>query len=103
LQYGNITVELNREPVEISVLVEGQQQSGRFIANHDRRGTSIADTQHQIRLTTDEALMLLSWLQEQEPTLRAMLDEEAQALAAVEQREMGGGRSSADDVLRTNG
>ena len=103
MQYGNILVELNREPVEVSILVEGQHQSGRFIANHDRRGITIADTQHQIRLTSDQALMLLSWLQEHDLTLRAMLDEETQALAAVEQREVAGSRSPADDTLRTNG
>jgi hypothetical protein len=103
MQYGNITVELNREPVEVSVLVEGQHQSGRFIANHDRRGITLADTQHQILLTTDEALTLLTWLQAQEPTLQAMVDEEAQALAAMEQREAGGSRSMVDDTLRANG
>jgi hypothetical protein len=53
--------------------------------------------------TTDEALLLLSWLQEHEPTLRAMLDEEMQALAALDQREVGGSRLPDDDALRTNG
>jgi hypothetical protein len=103
MQYRNITLTVNREPVKISVLVEGQHQSGPFIANRDQRGITIADTQHQIRLTADETLTLLSWLREQEPTLRAMLDEETQALAAVEQREVGSSQLSADDVLRTNG
>jgi len=103
MQYGNITFEVNRKPVEVSILVEGQHQSGRFIANHDQRGIAITDTQHQIRLTADEALLLLSWLQEHEPTLRTMLDEEIQALAAVEQREVGGSRLPDDDILGTNG
>ena len=102
MQYGNITFEVNRKPVEISILVEGQHQSGRFIANHDQRGIAITDTQHQIRLTADEALLLLSWLQENEPTLRAILDEEMQALAALDQREVGGSRLPDDDALRTN-
>jgi hypothetical protein len=103
MQYGNITFEVNRKPVEISILVEGQHQSGRFIANHDQRGIAITDTQHQIRLTADEALLLLSWLQENEPTLRAILDEEMLALAALDQREVGGSRLPDDDALRTNG
>ena len=103
MEYGNIRFEVNRKPVEISILVEGQHQSGRFIANHDQRGIAITDKQHQIRLTADEALLLLSWLQEQEPTLRSMLDEEVQALAAFERREVGGSRLPDDDALRTNG
>jgi hypothetical protein len=103
MEYGNITFEINRKPVEISILVEGQHQSGRFIANHDQRGIAITNAQHQIRLTADEALLLLSWLQEHEPTLRSMLDEEVQALAALDQREVGGSRLPDDDTLRTNG
>jgi len=103
MEYGNITFEVNRKPVEISILLEGQHQSGRFIANHDQRGIAITDTQHQIRLTADEALLLLSWLQEHEPTLRTMLDEEIQALAALDQREVAGSRLGGDDGLRTNG
>jgi hypothetical protein len=103
MQYGNITFEVNRKPVEISILVEGRHQSGRFIANHDQRGIAITDTQHQIRLTADEALLLLSWLQENEPTLRAILDEEMLALAALDQREVGGSRLPDDDARRTNG
>jgi len=103
MEYGNITFEINRKPVEISILVEGQHQSGRFIANHDQRGIAITNAQHQIRLTADEALLLLIWLQEHEPTLRSMLDEEVQALAALDQREVGGSRLPDDDTLRTNG
>jgi len=83
---GDITVDLNHAPVEISVLVEGRQQSGVFIANRGRRGIRIADSIHQIDVTADDALLLLAWLQEQAPALRAMLNEEAAALEAVEQR-----------------
>jgi hypothetical protein len=36
-------------------------------------------------VTADDALLLLGWLQEQAPTLQAMLDEEGAALAAVDQ------------------
>jgi hypothetical protein len=86
MQCGAITVDLNHEPVEVGILVEGQQQSGAFIANRARRGIRIADEMHQINVTADDALLLLAWLQEQEEALRAMLDEEAAALAAVEQR-----------------
>lgn len=89
MRYGNITVELNRVPVEVSILVEGQQKSGAFIANRERRGICIADEKSQIDVTADDALLLLAWLQEQAPVLRAMLDEEAAALAAVEQRSVG--------------
>ena len=84
MRYGNITGELSREPVEVGVLVG---QSGVFIANHERRGVFIADKTHRIRLTTDEALTLLAWLQDQEPVLQAMIDEETAALATVEQRQ----------------
>jgi ABC-type transporter Mla subunit MlaD len=86
MQYGAITVELNHVPVEIGILVEGQQQSGAFIANRERRGIRIANEMHQIDVTADDALLLLAWLQEQAPALRAMLDEEAAALTAMEQR-----------------
>ena len=89
MKYGNITVNLNRVPVEVGILVEGQQQSGAFIANRERRGIRIADGMHQIDVTADDALLLLAWLQEQASTLRAMLDEEAAALATVEQRSVG--------------
>jgi hypothetical protein len=43
MKYGNITVNLNRVPVEVSILVEGRQQSGAFITNRERRGIRIAD------------------------------------------------------------
>jgi hypothetical protein len=82
---GAITVDLNRVPVEIGILVEGQQRSGAFIANRARRGIRIADATHQVDVTADDALLLLAWLQEQAPALRSMLDEEAMALALVEQ------------------
>jgi hypothetical protein len=39
-----------------------------------------------VRITADDALLLLDCLQEHAPDLRAMLDEEAVALAVVEQR-----------------
>ncbi len=86
MQCGAITVDLNHEPVEVSILVEGQQQSGAFVANRARRGIRIADEMHEIDVTADDALLLLAWLQEQEEALRAMLDEEAAALAVVDQR-----------------
>jgi len=86
MKYGNITVDLNRVPVEVSILVEGRQQSGAFITNRERRGIRIADEKNRIDVTADDALLLLGWLQEQAPTLQAMLDEEAAALAAVDQR-----------------
>ena len=86
MKYGNIMVDLNRAPVEVSFLVEGHQKSGAFIANRERRGIRIADERHQIDVTADDALLLLAWLQEHAPALRAMLDEEAAALAVVDQR-----------------
>jgi hypothetical protein len=86
MKYGNITVNLNRVPVEVSILVEGRQQSGAFVANREQRGIRIADEQHQINMTADDALLLLEWLEEQAPALRTMLDEEAAALAAVDER-----------------
>lgn len=86
MKCGAITVDLNHEPVEVGILVEGQQQSGSFIANRERRGIHIADATHQIDVTADDALLLLAWLQEQAPALRAMLEEEAAALATVDRR-----------------
>jgi hypothetical protein len=83
---GAIKVDLNHEPVEVSVLVKDGHVSGAFIANRERRGIRIANATHQIDVTADDALLLLDWLQEQEPALRAMLDEEAAALTAVDQR-----------------
>ena len=71
MEYGNISFKINHKPVEVSILVEGQHESGRFIANHDQRGIAITDTQHQIRLTADEALLLLSWLQNRSPNAPA--------------------------------
>ena len=86
MKCGAITIDLNRTPVEVGILAEGEQQSGTFIANRERRGIRIAHETHQIDVTTDDALLLLAWLQEQAPVLQAMLDEEAAALAAVDQR-----------------
>ena len=85
-QCGDITVELCRAPVQIGILVEGQHMSGAFIANRLRRGICISDGAREIAVTVDDALLLLSWLEEQAPALQAMLDEEAAALAAVESR-----------------
>jgi hypothetical protein len=89
MRCGAITVDLNRGPVEVGILVEGQQQSGVFIVNRARRGIRIDDELHEIDVTADEALLLLAWLQEQEEALRAMLNQEATALAAIEQRDSG--------------
>jgi hypothetical protein len=86
MKCGAITVDLNHVPVEIGILVEGQMQSGAFIANRERRGIHIADEMQRIDVTADDALLLLTWLQKQAPALRAMLDEEAAALVAVDQR-----------------
>jgi hypothetical protein len=83
---GAITVDLNRVPLEVSVLVEDRRLSGAFIANREQRGIRIADATHQLDITADDALLLLDWLQEQAAALRAMLDEEAAALATVDQR-----------------
>ncbi len=87
MKYGKMTVEQNYIPVEVGFLVEDQRPSGPFIANRERRGISISDNAHHINLTADEALMLLGWLREQEPILQKMIDEEAEALVAVEQRQ----------------
>jgi hypothetical protein len=81
-----ITVDLNHVPVEVGILVEGQQRSGAFIANRARRGIRIASETQRIDIMADDALLLLDWLQEHAAALRAMLDEEAIALAVVEQR-----------------
>jgi len=83
---GTIMVDLNHVPLEVSVLVEDRRLSGAFIANREQRGIRIANATQQIDVTADDALLLLEWLQEQAPTLRAMLDEEAAALAIVDQR-----------------
>jgi hypothetical protein len=86
MKCGAITVDLNHAPVEIGILVDGQQQSGPFIANREQHGIRIADATHWIDVTADDALLLLGWLQQQAPALRAMLEEEAAALGAVERR-----------------
>ncbi len=86
MQYEQITLELSREPVEVSILVDDQIHSGPFIANRQRRGIIIAASNNQICLTADESLALLDWLQKQEDQLREMLDEETSTLGAVEQR-----------------
>lgn len=90
MQIESITVELSREPVEVSVLVQDQALSGPYIANRERRGIIISGMARQICLTADEALALKEWLQEQESALRALLREEAAALALVEQRQYEG-------------
>jgi hypothetical protein len=84
LEYGKITAAVQREPVEISVLMRDQRQSGPFVTNREQRGVVIADSANQIRLTNDEALTLLSWLYQQEPTLRAMVDEENEMLTPAQ-------------------
>ena len=86
MKYGKLTADLAREPVEVVILVDGGHQSGPFVVNRERRGLSISDNVHNIRLTADEALELLTWLREQEQTLRTMVDEEVEAGAAVERR-----------------
>jgi hypothetical protein len=83
---GTITVDLNQVPLEVSVLVEDRRLSGAFIANREQRGIRIANATQQIDVTADDALLLLEWLQEQAPALRAMLEEESAALATVDQR-----------------
>jgi len=83
---GTINVELNNVPLEVSVLVENRRLSGAFIANRYQRGVRIANMTQQIDVTADDALLLLEWLQEQAPALRAMLAEESEALAIVDQR-----------------
>ena len=89
-----ITVDLNRVPVEVGILVEGLQRSGAFIANRARRGIRISNETHQIDIPADDALLLLDWLHEHAPELRAMLDEEAVALAVVEQRPLPSGTAA---------
>ncbi len=84
MDYGTMVLELNREPVEVGILVEEQRLSGPFVANHRRRGISISDNARQMSFSADEALTLLAWLQEHEPALRAMVDEEVEAVATVE-------------------
>jgi len=83
---GTISFDLNHVPLEVSVLVENRRLSGAFIANRYQRGIRIANTTQQIDVTADDALLLLEWLNEQAPALRAMLDEELAALAMVDQR-----------------
>src|SRR5215213_3945516 len=83
---GTISFDLNHVPLEVSVLVENRRLSGAFIANRYQRGIRIANTTQQIDVTADDALLLLEWLNEQAPALRAMLDEESAALAMVDQR-----------------
>jgi hypothetical protein len=99
---GTITVDLNRVPLEVSVLVEDRRLSGAFIANRGQRGIRIANTTQQIDVTADDALLLLDWLQEQAPALRAMLDEESAALATVDQRviQAQGERATVEESLR---
>jgi hypothetical protein len=108
MHYGSMTVELSREPVEVAVFVDGERHSGPFVANHQRRGLSIANTTNTMRLTADEGLALLGWLQKEEQTLRAMVDEEVEAAAAVEQRlkplaNSGQGASGAEGYGRSVG
>ncbi len=85
LEYGKITAAVQHAPVEISVLMRDQRQSGPFVTNRDQRGVVIADSANQIRLTNDEALTLLDWLYQQEATLRTMVDEENEVLTQAEQ------------------
>jgi hypothetical protein len=102
MNYGTITVDLNRVPLEVSVLVEDRRLSGAFIANRAQRGIRIASATQQIDVTADDALLLLEWLQEQAPALRAMLDEESAALATVDQRviQTEGERATVAESLR---
>ena len=97
MQYGKMTVELRRQPVEIGILVDQQFQSGPFVANRERRGLSISDNQQLICLTADEALELLGWLRDQEEDLRAMVTEEVEAVATVEQRLGAVARAAGDE------
>ena len=87
MKYGKMTVELAREPVEVGILVDGEKLSGPFVANHQRRGTSLSDNAYTISLSADEALELCAWLNEHEAELRAMVDEEVEAVATVEGRQ----------------
>ena len=91
---GTIIVELNHVPLEVSVLVENRRLSGAFIANRYQRGIRIANTTQQIDVTADDALLLLDWLNEQAPALRAMLEEESAALAMVDQRVIQGDQAT---------
>ena len=113
MKYGKLAVDLAQEPVEVAILVDGSRQSGPFVANRERRGVSISDNVNVIRLTADETLELFDWLRDQEPALRAMVEEEVEAVTAVERRlapaagAAGGkpghaevGRSTAEDDLR---
>jgi hypothetical protein len=83
MHYGEITVRLVREPVVVGILVEGQQQSGPFVANRLHRGITLSDNAHALHLTMDEALAVLEWLQDRAPVLRAMVEEETAALDAI--------------------
>ena len=112
MKYGKLAVDLAQEPVEVAILVDGSHQSGPFVANRERRGVSISDNANLIRLTADETLELLAWLREQEPALRAMVDEEVEAVTAVERRlgpavpaggmpgQAAGGQSAVEEDLR---
>ncbi len=86
MEYGKMNAALNRQPVEVGIFVDGQRQSGPFVANRERRGLVISDSQHTIGLTADEALELLEWLRNEEEQLRAMVTEEVEAVALVERR-----------------
>ena len=89
LKYGAITADLVHEPVEVAMLVDGGQVSGPFVANHNRRGMAVADEGQRMCLTADESLALLAWLQEHESELRAMVQEEVDAVALVMQTPVG--------------
>lgn len=65
LEHGEITVVIQSEPGEASV------------AAHDRRGVAIADSVSEIYLSSEQALTVLHWLQQQEPILQRMADAEA--------------------------
>ncbi len=83
MNYGDLTFELVRTPVEVAILVEGQQQSSPFVANHRQRGMILSDPTSRMHFSAAEALVLLGWLQEQEAELRAMVDEEVAAVELV--------------------
>ncbi len=83
MRYGELTVELVREPVEVGILVDAGRQSEPFVANHNRRGATISDNAQQIRLSADEALAVLGWLREHEEELKAMVEEEVEAVGLV--------------------
>ncbi|HZB96720.1 MAG TPA: hypothetical protein VE268_12250 [Herpetosiphonaceae bacterium] len=97
MQYGKMAVDLRRQPVEVGILVDHEFQSGPFVANRERRGLSISDNQQLICLTADEALELLEWLRDQEQDLRAMVAEEVEAVATVEQRLGAFARTAGDE------